>query len=60
VFVVPKIFKTDQPGRVVACFIVSPLLIHKGFMYDDSFIKSFAVVLFAWDFWWLVKCPPKE
>ena len=50
---------TDQPGRVVAVFVVSPILAHKGMMYDDAFIKAFAVALFCWDLWWLMARPAR-
>ena len=50
---------TDQPGRVVAVFVVSPILARKGFEYDDAFIKAFAAALFVWDLAWLLLAPPK-
>jgi hypothetical protein len=61
VFVVAKnIIRTDQPGRIVAVCIVSPILAHKGYTYDDVFIKAFAVLLFSWDLWWLVARPARR
>ncbi len=50
---VQKIMQTDQPGRLVAVCIVSPILLFKGFIYSDTFITIFAIVLFVWDSWWL-------
>ena len=50
---------SDQPGRFIAVFVVSPVLAYKGFVvYDDTFIKAFSVVLFAWDLWWLIMREP--
>jgi hypothetical protein len=50
---------TDQPGRILAVFIISPILAYKGIIYDDWFIFIFAVILYAWDLYWLLACPPK-
>jgi hypothetical protein len=55
-----RIARTDQIGRVVAVFVVSPVLAYKGVVYDDAFIRAFSVVLFAWDLWWLVARPPRR
>ena len=52
--------RTDQPGRVVAVFVVAPVLLQKGYVYDDIFIKAFSVVLFAWDLYWIVAKPSLE
>jgi hypothetical protein len=49
----------DQPGRVLAVAVISPILLIKGLEYNDTFIKSFAVVLFIWDCFWLFQ-PPKS
>ena len=52
--------RTDQPGRIVAVFVVSPLLLQKGIAYEDTFIKAFALVLFSWDLWWLLRAAPRS
>ena len=60
-FVVAKSIKiTDQPGRVLACFVIAPILAIKGVEYNDNFIKGFSILLFSWDLWWLVCKKPKE
>ena len=46
-------FFTDQPGRVLAVFVVGPVLFYKGTVYRDWFICTFAVALILWDLWWL-------
>ena len=52
---------SDQPGRVIAVFVVSPVLAHKGFVvYQDVFLQTFSVVLFVWDLWWLLRKPPRR
>jgi hypothetical protein len=57
--VAERLRRTDQPGRVVAVFVVAPILARKGIEYDDAFIKAFAAVLFAWDLYWLLARPPR-
>jgi hypothetical protein len=54
-----NVAKTDQPGRIIAVLYVSPVLAYKGYIYDDTFIKMFALVLFLWDLWWLIVEPPR-
>ena len=55
-----RIRVTDQPGRVVAVFVFAPALFYKSIMYNDSFIRAFAVTLFVWDTYWLLVWPPKS
>jgi hypothetical protein len=49
---------TDQPGRILAVFVISPILLWKGLQYKDWFIILFAVVLFGWDLYWLLMKEP--
>jgi hypothetical protein len=59
VFVVAKkLIRTDQPGRLAAVFVVSPILAKKGWQYNDKFIQAFSVLLFTWDLYWLIMHPP--
>ena len=51
---------TDQPGRVLAVFVIAPILLYKGMKYKDYFILLFAIILFLWDLYWLLTKPPKE
>ena len=51
---------SDQPGRIAAVFIVSPILAHKGILYDDRVLTAFSIVLFAWDLWWLLSASPRR
>ena len=43
----------------MAVFVVAPVLLHKGVVYGYDFIKAFAVVLFAWDLYWLMTQRPR-
>jgi len=51
---------TDQPGRVIAVFVISPVLFYKGYIYNDYFILLFSIILFCWDLYWLVCKSPME
>lgn len=44
---------TDQPGRLLAVFVIAPVLMYKGYKYGDVFIMLFALLLFLWDAHWL-------
>lgn len=44
----------DQPGRVLACFVFAPVIGFKGIDYRDTFLLFFSVLLFAWDYYWLL------
>jgi hypothetical protein len=55
VMMLSKITKiTDQPGRIAAIGLASPLLLYKGFIYNDNLLKIFAYLLFFWDLYWLM------
>ena len=51
--------KTDQPGRVLAVFVIAPTLAKKGIDYNDIFITVFSITLFTWDLFWLIAKPPR-
>jgi len=51
---------TDQPGRLLAIFVFAPLLFFKGYKYKDYFILSFSILLFLWDFYWIINHNPKQ
>lgn len=49
---------TDQPIRVLAVFVLAPILVYKGIGYGDWFIIAYGIALFAWDlFCILYKAP---
>ena len=56
---IARIRYTDQPGRLLAVFVFAPALFYKGITYNDAFIRAFAVILFAWDTYWLLVWLPK-
>ena len=48
---------SEQPGRLLAVFVFAPLILYKGIMYSDWFLIAFAILLFAWDMYWLAFKP---
>lgn len=54
----PMRIPTDQPGRFIAVFVFSPLLIYKAIEYNDHFIGLFAVCLWTWDSYWILYRAP--
>lgn len=50
----------DQPGRFIALFIIAPVLLLKGLYYKDTFIIGFAIILFLWDFYWIITSRPNK
>ena len=51
---------TDQPGRIFAILIFSPLLIYKGGIYEDYILILLGILLFLWDLYWIINYPPKS
>ena len=51
---------TDQPGRIFAIFIFAPLLIYKGYIYNDYILILLGILLFIWDLYWILNYPPKN
>lgn len=48
---------SDQPGRVLAVTLFSPIIAYKGFSYEDPFLLTFASILFTWDLYWIMNKP---
>jgi len=55
-----SLIKNDQLGRLIAVFIIAPILLVKGLYYKDTFIQIFALLLFIWDLYWLLTQPAKK
>lgn len=53
-------FCNDQPGRFVAIFIISPMLLYKGYNYNDIYLILLAIILFFWDTYWIVTSKPNK
>ncbi len=50
---------TDQPGRILAVFVLGPIILYKGaVVYKDWFLILFAIILIMWDLWWIIMRPP--
>ena len=52
-------YLNDQPGRILAVFIFSPIIYKKSLKYKDKFLKLFSLSLFFWDLFWLISQRPK-
>jgi hypothetical protein len=53
-----NITETDQPGRLIAVFILAPLIAYKACIYNDTFLLIFSIMLFMWDLYWLINKKP--
>jgi hypothetical protein len=53
-----NITETDQPGRLIAVFILAPLIAYKACIYNDIFLLIFSIMLFMWDLYWLINKKP--
>jgi hypothetical protein len=53
-------FCNDQPGRLLAVFIIAPILMIKGLHYNDYFIIYFSVILFIWDLYHIIYSKPNK
>ena len=51
-------FCNDQPGRFLAVFLFSPILIYKGYKYSDKFIFIFGILLLLWDLYHIIFTRP--
>jgi hypothetical protein len=51
---------TDQPGRLFAVIVFAPLLICKGFGYNDIILIILGILIFIYDLFWLIYYPSKK
>lgn len=51
-------FCNDQPGRFIAVLLFSPLLLYKGYVYNDNFLIFFSLLLFIWDLYNIIYTKP--
>ena len=51
---------SEQPGRLIAVLIFAPLLIYKGYNYEDYYLIIFGILLFIWDLFWIITYPAKK
>lgn len=53
-------FCNDQPGRILAVFIIAPILLCKGVYYNDWFVIFFAIILFIWELYHIIYTKPNH
>lgn len=58
--ILERITGTDQPGRYLAVFVVAPIIAYKSYIYRDSFLLIFSMLLMSWDMYWLLSHAPKN
>jgi len=54
-----NILYTDQPGRIIAVFVIAPIIAYKGYIYKDIFLLIFSILLLLWDSYWLIYKEPR-
>ena len=45
----------DEIGKIIAVFIISPILIYKGLIYNDLTLGLLGLMLFLYDSYWIYK-----
>jgi len=53
-------FCNDQPGRALAIFVFSPLLLYRAYTHKDMYIGIFAVILFVWNMYFMIYTRPNR
>ena len=53
-------FCNDQPGRALAIFVFSPLLLYRAYTHKDMYIGIFAVILFVWNMYFMMYTRPNR
>lgn len=46
------------PKYMLFILIITPILLYKGIGYNDVFIIFVAILLFLWDFFWILYTRP--
>ena len=42
----------DEIGKIIVIFIISPIILFKAFIYNDSILGLLGILLFIYDFYW--------
>ena len=51
---------TDQPGGLLAFFVLAPYLVHVGFKYKDNSLISIGVIFAMYELFWIICTEPKR
>jgi len=51
-------FYNGQPGILIVILFLSPLLLYKGYIYNDNELMFFSLVLFIWDLYYVIYTKP--
>jgi hypothetical protein len=47
-------YSNEQPGRLVSLILFAPILLYKGYKYDDIFLIFCSLLLFIWDLYYII------
>jgi hypothetical protein len=50
---------TDQPGRLIAIFLLAPYLINAGKQYKDNKLSAIGYVFLIYEILWLLNADPR-
>lgn len=53
------LFRTDQPGRMFAFFVLAPYLVHTGFKYKDNSLIMVGITFAIYELFWIMCAEPK-
>ena len=54
------IIRTDQPGRLLAFFVLAPYLVHVGYKYKDHSLISIGLIFAMYELFWIIYTEPKR
>lgn len=53
-------YYNDQPSILLAIILFAPILLYKGYKYDDIFLIFFSLLLFIWDLYYIINTKPSS
>ena len=43
----------DEIGKIIVIFIISPIILFKAYLFNDTTLGLLGILLFIYDFYWL-------
>lgn len=50
---------TEQPGRLIAIFIIGPYLLYKGSIFNDKLLLILGIIFIIYELFWVIMYDPK-
>ena len=50
---------TEQPGRLIAIFILGPYLIIKGSKFNDTILIILGIIFILYELFWIINYEPR-